>query len=364
MTLWFYFARRFFVAVAVVVAVFAGILVLIDMVEQIRRHAGGDLSLGGAATLAMLNMPVGLYRILPLVVMLASVALFLALARSSELVVTRASGRSALAALAAPVAAALVLGAAAVSFLNPLVAATSRASDRVAAELTSAEGSVLSISREGLWLRQANAVGQTVIRAARASADGTELSEASFIAFDGAGLPAMRIEARTARLEPGRWVLNDAKTWSLAEGNPEQGARRAAVDGLPTDLTAEKIRDSFGTPAAIAIWDLPGFIAGLDRAGFSSQKHRVWLHMELALPLLLAAMVLLAAGFTMRHVRFGRSGMMVLLALLSGFGIFFLRNFAQVLGENGQIPAILAAWSPPLVAVLLSLTLLLYLEEG
>ena len=47
-----------------------------------------------------------------------------------------------------------------------------------------------------------------------------------------------------------------------------------------------------------------------------------------------------------------------MLALLGGFGIFFLRNFAQVLGENGQIPIILAAWSPPVAAVLLSLGLL------
>ena len=85
---------------------------------------------------------------------------------------------------------------------------------------------------------------------------------------------------------------------------------------------------------------------------------------ELALPLLLAAMVLVGAGFTMRHARSGRTGIMVLLAIISGFAIFLLRNFAQVLGENGQIPPMLAAWIPPVAAVLLSLTLLLHLEDG
>ncbi|HQN39009.1 MAG TPA: LptF/LptG family permease, partial [Thermoanaerobaculia bacterium] len=60
------------------------------------------------------------------------------------------------------------------------------------------------------------------------------------------------------------------------------------------------------------------------------------------------------AGFTMRHARSGQTGTMVLLAIVSGFAIFLLRNFAQVLGENGQIPVVLAAWSPPLAAVLLS----------
>ena len=86
--------------------------------------------------------------------------------------------------------------------------------------------------------------------------------------------------------------------------------------------------------------------------------------MELALPLLLMAMVLVGAGFTMRHARSGNTGVMVLLAIVSGFAIFLLRNFAQVLGENGQIPVLLAAWSPPVAAILLSVTLLLHLEDG
>ncbi|MES2144808.1 MAG: LptF/LptG family permease, partial [Pseudomonadota bacterium] len=101
-----------------------------------------------------------------------------------------------------------------------------------------------------------------------------------------------------------------------------------------------------------------------EAAGFSARAHRVWLQMELAQPLLLAAMVLVAAGFTMRHVRFGSTGMMVLLALLAGFAIFFLRNFTQVLGENGQIPVLLAAWIAPVTAALMALGLLLHLEDG
>lgn len=44
--------------------------------------------------------------------------------------------------------------------------------------------------------------------------------------------------------------------------------------------------------------------------------------------------------------------------------IFFLRNFAQVLGENGQIPILIAAWIPPVAAIMLALGLLLHLEDG
>jgi lipopolysaccharide export system permease protein len=90
----------------------------------------------------------------------------------------------------------------------------------------------------------------------------------------------------------------------------------------------------------------------------------MWFMSELANPLLLAAMVLIGASFTMRHTRFGKTGMMVLFALLVGFGLFFLRNFAQVLGETGQLPVAVAAWTPPIAAILLSLGILLHTEDG
>ena len=49
---------------------------------------------------------------------------------------------------------------------------------------------------------------------------------------------------------------------------------------------------------------------------------------------------------------------------LWGFALYFMRNFAQILGENGQIPVALAAWGPPAAAVLLPISLLLHLEDG
>lgn len=365
MKLSLYLARRFFVYVAIVTGVFAGILMLIDMVEQIRKYAGAaDFGLAGAAELALLNLPAGIYRILPLVVMLGAVANFLALARSSELVVIRAAGRSALRALVAPALAAFLLGCVAVALINPLVAATARVGDEISARIGGAGRSVLSVSEESMWLRQGSAEGQTVIRAARATLDGTELMGVTFLTFDLDGQPITRIEAEEARLAPGQWTLTGVKEWRLTETNPEREAIRRETATLATDLSADKIRESFSAPDAVAIWDLPEFIRGLEQAGFSAQKHRVWLQRELALPLTLAAMVLLAAGFTMRHARFGRSGSMVLMAILAGFAMFFLRNFAQVLGENGQIPIALAAWAPPSVAVMAALGLLLHLEDG
>ena len=365
MTLWLYVARRFLFMFALVFAVFFGIMLMVETIEQVRRLAGTDAGLGEATALALLGVPASLYRILPLVTILAAVALFLMLARTSELVVMRATGRSGLATLTAPVATALVIGAVAVAVLNPIAAGTSKRAEELSARYSLGSGNVLSVSREGLWLRQGGAAGQSVIRAAQSNQDGTVLHDVTFVTFATGARPSSRIEAREARLDEGAWVLTDAKEWQLAgETVAERGAVLHDTLRVPSELTADQIRDSFGAPSVIPVWDLPAFIDSLTRAGFSARQHQVWFQTELALPLLLAAMVLVGAGLTMRHARFGRSGMMALLSMIAGFAIFFLRNFAQVLGENGHIPVALAAWGPPVVAILLSLSLVLHLEDG
>jgi lipopolysaccharide export system permease protein len=56
--------------------------------------------------------------------------------------------------------------------------------------------------------------------------------------------------------------------------------------------------------------------------------------------------------------------MAVLIAILLGFGLYFIRSFALILGENGQISVGLAAWAAPIASVLLALGLVLHMEEG
>lgn len=359
-----YMARKFLNAVGIVLGVMIGILFLIDLVEHLRQHAGRGIGMAEAARLSALHLPGALYEVLPLIVMLATLAMFVGLARSSELVVTRAAGRSALYVVAAPAVVALLLGGLAVTVVNPIVAVTSTQYELRQARIQGSDDQIMTISRDGLWLREGWQDGQRVISASRAERGGTVLHDVTILGFDGARGPVTRIEAREAELTPGYWQLRDAKEWPLEPPNPERNARRHVSHDLPTTLSAARIRESFASPGSIGIWDLPGFIEALDRAGLSAREHRVWLQMELALPFFLMAMVLVGAGFTMRHFRAGNRGVLVLAALLCGFAAFFLRNLAQVLGENGQIPVALAAWSPPIVALALALALLLHLEEG
>lgn len=368
-----YVARRFARFFIIIATIFVAILFLVEMVEQTRRFADDGVGLTGAAGLSALNITGSFYSILPLLTVLAGIALFLSLSRSSELVAIRASGRSGLRILAAPAITAALFGILSVAILNPLVAATSKQFDQMVARIQANGGDTVGLGDSEVWLRQGLRYtmpdgtllsGQVVIRADRASPDATTLYNATFMLFTPEEGPVGRAEAREARLSEGKWHLTGVKQWPLMADNPETEALTPDTFEVPTDLTAERIRDGFGQPDAVPFWQLPGYIDGLERAGFSAQRHKVWFQMELARPLLMAAMVVIAAVFTMRHTRGRKMGVMVLAAFAFGILLFFLRNMAQVLGDNGDIPPLLAGWAPPLVAMLFALGALLQLEDG
>jgi lipopolysaccharide export system permease protein len=360
-----YFARRTLSSLLMVSGVFAMLILMIEFLEQVRIFGSADLSMSTLLYISLLRLPYTLYTIAPILTVIATLVLFLGLARSSELVVTRAAGRSALRSLRAPLLLIFVLGIICVAIGNPISATASRQYEHLKDTYLTSKSQAFSVSDEGLWLRQGNESGQVVIHAARANLDGSVLFGVSFSGFSLDGTPDFLIEAQSAALTPGKWQLTAAKKWSFSGvQNPEAASETFETTTLETSLTLDEIQDTFGDPAAVPIWHLPEFIQKLEKSGFSAQAYKMWFQMELALPLTLVAMMLIGAGFTMRHTRFGKTSTMVLTALILAFLFFFLRNFASILGTHGQIPILLAAWAPPVAVILTALSLLLHLEDG
>ena len=83
--------------------------------------------------------------------------------------------------LITPVILSLLIGVLAISFLNPIVASTSKKYADVKSKLIDGQETTISIGTEGLWLRQADETGHTVIRAKRANSDATELYDVTLI---------------------------------------------------------------------------------------------------------------------------------------------------------------------------------------
>ena len=255
---------------------------------------------------------------------------------------------------------AIAMGAVTVTMVNPIAATLLSRFELVEARFSrSGPRSALAVSRTGLWLRQADQDGQAVIHASRLKPDGITLQDVIVFRFDTGDTFLERIDAERAQLGDGQWNLS--KAWVSGPGKVPGFVEE--VD-IATALTPAKIQESFADPETISFWSLPGFIRLLEESGFSTVRHELQWNRLLATPLLYAAMVLLAATFSLRPQRRGRVGIVILSGMLAGFLLYFFSNFVIALGLSSKIPVVLAGWAPAGASMMLGIAMLLHLEDG
>lgn len=371
MILALYIARRFAGAAAAAILAALFLAVVFDVLELARRvRPEMDIGFGGLVGLSALRAPSFALKAAPFVILLAGMWTYARLARSSELVVARAAGVSPWGLTTPLLATAALLGVAMTTLFNPISAAMLDRFERLEARIFRDDDRRIAVSADGLWLRQGNFSSQIVIKALDSNSDGTELGRVTIYLFEGGSEWVGRIDAASAELRPGHWRLEEAvirrAEWlddPERAGEFELGRQRAFYD-LPTDLTAAQIVESTADPETIDFWRLPSFIENLEARGFSAHRHRLHWHLSLAAPLFFAAMALVGASFALRSTRFGGLGVMALYATLTGFAVFVVAQVAQALGSTGVAPPLVAAWGPPLAAMLVAAGLLLQFEDG
>lgn len=358
-TLYRYLAQQFALGVGIVFAGFVFLTFSIDMVNLFDTTAGKHVPTGVIIGMSLLQMPDLAFKLLPFAVLLGGVFAFVRLSRSQELLAIRAAGVSAWNLLAPPLTVAIVLGVVSVVAFTPLSSQLLVQYAGLEAKFIRGQESRLAISRNGLWLRQGDAGAQSVIHALRVADQGVRLDDVIIFLYGAEDRFLGRIDARSARLETGAWTLDNA--WvSGAEGKPEHHA----VYSLPTTLTPARIKESFASPETLSFWALPGFIATAQQAGFSATRYQLYFDSLLILPAMFAAMVFMAASFSLRLSRLGGMGRVIVLSALAGFGIYFFADVTQALGESGILPVALAASAPAAAAILLGMTLVFHQEDG
>ncbi len=336
-----------------------GVILLVTMIELLDRLATKDVDLTVVLEMALFKLPFLSQEVMPFTVFFAGLGCFWRLTRSNELIVARASGVSIWQVLASVLGIAIAAGILTVTVLNPLASVLLGRFEQLEARYIHHQKSALSVSRNGLWLRQADAGGQSVIHAQRVTPATMTLHRVIVFRFADQDRFVGRIDAAQAELRPGTWRLFQA--WQSEPGEP---ARFAKEIDIPTDLTREKILDSFAPPETISFWNLPGFIELLEKAGFSAVRHKLQLYRLVAIPLLFAAMILLAAAFSLRPQRRGRIGLVLMGGVLTCFLLYFISNVVFALGMSGTIPVMLSAWTPAGITLMLGIANLLHLEDG
>ncbi len=357
LTLGRYLALRF---LKTIFAAFAAIFVLIyviDLVEMLRRS--GDTPGGTGplmAWLSFLHTPGIAEQALPFAVLFGAMAAFLNLSRKLELAVARAAGLSVWQFISPPLAIVVLLGVVATTLYNPASALMKRHADALEAKLF---GTSAQQGSAGLWIRQRSVDGQAIIHADRSADSGMTLSNVQVFNFDQSGRFVERIDAASAALTEGYWRLEGTNVVTPGAETQSVGAYL-----LATTLTPGEVTQSFVAPETVPFWNLRPLADQTERAGLDSTAYRLHFQELLARPLMLVAMVLVAASFSLRFFRMGGVAIMVSGGVVAGFVLYVATKLVSDLGSAGFVSTTVAGWSPAIAGCLFGVLVLLHQEDG
>lgn len=340
--------------------------------KEVVRLNGG---LNVAILLLLLKMPNLLMQTLPFIVLFGTILTLIQSSETQELTVIRASGFSHWQFLQPIFLITLGLSVLAMFVLDPLNTRAQQKYDAIVHQGTGTGSINTSIAQNvenGFWFREKQN-GKTIVLQSLYVKNATgidgiseniiKLIQPFMLIYDVHGQFERRIDAPRAFLgvdtDHNRhvWTFSDAII-TLADSSREEVVRYE----YPTGINSHTIRRQFLSATAIPLWNLPAQIRLARSSGLAPTEYLIRLYELLALPVLLLAMMLIAAAFGLPRGRITGPFAPLAWGCFTGFLFLIMEIFVSKLSALELIPHLFAAWVPSLAAILGATTLLIFAE--
>ena len=336
------------------------IIILFSFIELMRRsQTSPHVKLGHIIKLSLLQAPIVLDQITPLVVLFSTIFFLWNLHKKSEIIVMRSLGYSIW-----DIMIPLITGITLYSFLyllffNGVISSTRHMHEQYSNKVFKRNPDPVSLSKSGLWLKQTTPDNGYFIVHTKQLSSNQHIEDATLYQFSQTGQLLKRYDVESIDIESDQWHFRSPK---LTESNDIQAT--VPDFSISTSLTVEKIKKTFQNIGSISFLELPSFIKLIKKTGFSDTVHQLHFYKLLLRPLLLLSMALLGGVCAFSSIRGNNAGIFLVSGVGAGFLSHFLHQVFFAIGESQKIPVFFAAFTPTCISLLISLTLLMHLEEG
>ena len=335
-----YLVREFLTFMGIGLGVAAALFVVIDLLQTLDRYLRVKPPLVFILEHFVYRLPAALYEGLPVVMLVATIFLFLALGRYHELTAIKAAGIS-LYRVSAPI---LLMGVSVAvgaglfqELFLPRLNELGEEVDRV--KIRGQLPRHLRV-RERVWLRSGDS---RFFRVELLNPGTNEMYGVTVLELDRQFRLFGRLDARRAHWTPAGWELTDGAFREIAPDG--------TVETLPfttTSLVMQEHIEEFTRiqkpVTSMSYWELRDYVTKLEAAGFQVKKQLVELYSKLSFPLVNLVMVLIAIPFALQSPRGGRLfGIGLAIAIMAGYLV--VHYVALAFARADLLPPLLAAWT-------------------
>jgi LPS export ABC transporter permease LptG len=349
-----YLVREFLTFLGVGLAVAAALFVVIDLLQTLDRYLRAKPPLLYILEHFAYRVPSALHDGLPVVMLVATIFLFLTLSRYHELTAMKAAGLS-LYRISLPILGLGVLAAVASGLFQELALPfLNEHGDEVDRVKIRGQAPRHLQSRQRLWVRSSDS---RFYRIELLHPGTNDMYGVTILELDGQFRLIDRIDARRAHWTPGGW--------ELSEGALREISAAGRVQTVPFVWTALDIKEEMEDFTRIqkpitsmSYRELRDYIGRLESAGFHARKYLVELYSKLSFPLVNLVMVLVAIPFAIQSPRGGRLfGVGLAITIMAGYLV--VHYVALAFARADLLPPLLAAWTANIIFLGLGISLLL-----
>jgi LPS export ABC transporter permease LptG len=349
-----YLVREYLGFLALGLAVAAALFVVVDLVQTLDRYLRIKPPLLYILEHFVYRLPAALHDGLPVVMLVTTIFLFLALSRYHELTALKAAGVS-LYRVSAPILV-LGLGVAVLAglFQELALPAINDRGDEVDHVKIRGQAPRHLQSRQRVWVRASD---QRFYRVTLLHPATSDLYGVTILELDRAFRLVSRLDARRAHWTPAGW--------ELSEGAFREVRANGQTETIPFVWTALELQESMEDftriqkpVGSMSYRELRDYITQLEGAGFQVRKYLVELYSKLSFPLVNLVMVLVAIPFSLLTPRGGRLvGIGLAIAILAGYLV--VHYVAIAFARADLLPPLVAAWTANVIFMGIGVSLLL-----
>ena len=220
------------------------------------------------------------------------------------------------------------------------------------------EGGVLHIGQNGAWLKEKQKHSQFAVNVGAINGEG-QMRDIRLYEFSPSGrLISHTLAQKGLIANTGGWVLSDVarSEFGPSQETPKPVAQSQLPDMLwPSDISQDMVTVALIKPERMGIWDLFHYVRHLENNAQTAQRYEIEFWKKLFYPLSCLVMVMLALPFAYLHLRSTPITSVVFLGILIGISFFLMNNVFGHIGNLNAWPAWLAAATPGILYMLISL---------
>jgi LPS export ABC transporter permease LptG/LPS export ABC transporter permease LptF len=350
-----YVLRQYASFLLIALLVTAVLALVIDLFQTLDRVLRVKPPLAYIVQHFLFRLPGFLYRGLPLVVLIATLFLFLSLSRHRELDALKAAGISLYRTSLPVLMVGLGISMGAVLFQETLLPAINAEAEEVDRVKIQGQRPRHLQQQSRIWYRGADG---HFYRIELLDPQDRSLNRLTVIRLDRDFRGEERIDARRARWTGSGWELTDAVVRDLRGVGPPRAAALART-ALATPETLDDFVRLQKPADDMSFLELADYVQRLREGGHRVGKYVVDMHARLSFPLLNAITALVAIPFALVSPRSGGRALGIAVATMIAVGYWLIHSMALAFAKAEVLPPLLAAWTANIVFGGLGLALFL-----